>query len=119
LSNGTNRQEKAAEVVAEMKKGTGYAMNTKIKTEERIARLILAMGEGDHSRRELIAALGLRQESRRNFYTNYLHPAKARGLVCMTNPQIPSLPEQAYRLTADGLDFLAQLRQELSKKEQA
>lgn len=94
-------------------------MNTKVKTEERVERLVLIIGEETLPRRELIAALGLRQQSRRNFYTNYLNPARARGLVCMAFPEIPSLPEQAYRLTADGLDFLAQLRQERSKKEQA
>lgn len=94
-------------------------MNTKIKTAERVKRLVLVIGAETLPRRELIAALGLRQESRRNFYTNYLNPARARGLVCMAFPDVPSKPEQAYRLTANGLDFLSQLRQELSKKEQA
>ena len=111
--------KKAAKKVANIKKGTGYTMNTKIKTEERVERLVLIIGEETLPRRELIAALELRQQSRRNFYTNYLNPAKARGLVCMAFPDVPSKPEQAYRLTANGLDFLAHLRQELSKKEQA
>lgn len=115
----SNRIKKAASKVAYVKKGTGYIMNTKVKTEERVERLVLIIGEETLPRRELIAALGLRQQSRRNFYTNYLNPARARGLVCMAFPDVPSKPEQAYRLTADGLDFLAQLRQVRSKKEQA
>ena len=50
------------------KKGTGLRMNTKVKIEERVQRLVMVMGKGVHPRRELMAALGLRQESRRNFY---------------------------------------------------
>ena len=90
-------------------------MNTKIKTEERIERLVKTIGKSSAPRRELIAALGLRQESRRNFYTNYLNPARDRGLVTMQFPEVPSMPEQTYRLTEKGLTFL----DELSKKEQA
>ena len=90
-------------------------MNTKIKTEERVCKLVKAIGTGVASRRELIAALGLRQDARRNFRDNYMKPARARGLVEMQVPNVPSLPEQAYLLTADGLGFLA----ELSKKDQA
>lgn len=97
------------------KKGTGLDMNTKIKIEERVQRLVMVMGKGAHPRRELMAALGLRQESRRNFYDNYMKPARARGLVTMQCPGHPSIPEQTYRLTADGLEYL----EELSKKEQA
>lgn len=90
-------------------------MNTKVKTEERLQRLVMVMGRGTHPRRELMEALGLRQESRRNFYDNYMKPAMARGLVSMQCPGRPSTPEQAYRLTADGLAYL----EKLSKKEQA
>ena len=98
-----------------LKKGTGLDMNTKIKIEERVQRLVMVMGKGAHPRRELMAALGLRQESRRNFYDNYMKPARARGLVTMQCPGHPSIPEQTYRLTADGLEYL----EGLSKKEQA
>ena len=98
-----------------MKKGTGWNMNTKVKIEERVQKLVAVIGKGAHSRRELMAALGLRQESRRNFYDNYMKPATARGLVTMQCPEHPSIPEQVYRLTANGLEYL----EELSKKEQA
>ena len=89
-------------------------MNTKVKIEERVQKLVAVIGEGAHSRRELMAALGLRQVSRRNFYENYMKPATARGLVTMQCPEHPSIPEQAYRLTANGLEYL----EELSKKTQ-
>ena len=90
-------------------------MNTKIKTEERIIRLVRVIGKSTLPRRQLIADLDLRQDSRRNFYSNYLHPAIAKGYVCMMRPDSPSSPEQAYRLTAKGLELL----EEISKKEQA
>lgn len=89
-------------------------MNTKNKTEERVRRLVEVIGRGVLSRKELIAGLGLRQEARRNFYANYLNPGRERGLVKMQFPEVPSLPEQAYRLTAKGLEWY----EELSKKEQ-
>ena len=90
-------------------------MNTKVKIGERVQRLVMVIGRGTHPRRELMAALGLRQESRRNFYDNYMKPATARGLVTMQCPGHPSIPEQTYRLTEKGLEFW----EELSKKEQA
>ena len=96
-------------------------MNTKNKTEERVRRLVKVIGKASLPRRELIADLGLRQESRRNFYTNYLNPARERGLVKMQFPESPSCPEQTYRLTKKGLEFLEKLQasEEESKKEQA
>lgn len=93
-------------------------MNTKIKTEERIKRLVLAIGKGSVGRRELLSALGLRQGSRRIFCDNYWKPAFNLGLVKMQYPDILSSPVQAYRLTANGLDYLAEL-EEASKKEHA
>lgn len=90
-------------------------MNTRIKTDERIRRLVAVIGNETLPRRQLIAELDLRQDSRRNFYSNYLHPAIAKGYVCMMRPDSPSSPEQAYRLTANGLELL----EEISKKEQA
>ena len=73
------------------------------------------MGRGTLPRRELIADLGLGQESRRNFYANYLTPAMERGYVRMLFPESPSSPDQAYKLTEKGLAFW----EEISKKEQA
>ena len=93
-------------------------MNTKIKTDERIKRLIMVIGNESLPRRELIAALGLRQKARRNFCDNYLAPAIGKGYVKMQFPDIPSCPIQSYRLTQNGLDYLSELH-ENAKKEQA
>ena len=60
-------------------------MNTKVKTEERVQRLVMVMGKGAHPRRELMAVLGLRQESRRNFYDNYMKPARIQRLIVTSN----------------------------------
>ena len=95
-------------------------MNTKNKAEERMKRIVRAIGTKALPRCELIADLGLRQESRRNFYTNYLHPAIGLGYVRLTRPDSPSSPEQAYKLSKMGLAYLEEISEEEdSKKEQA
>ena len=80
------------------------------KAQERIHKLILAIGDQTMPRRQMIAYLGLKQNSRCNFLKNYLKPAIAKGYIVMARPSSPNSPEQAYRLSADGLDLLAQLR---------
>ena len=87
-------------------------MNTKTKTDDRVTRLVRIIGTDVLPRRELIAALGLRQSARRNFRDNYLKPATAKGLVNMQFPEVPSRPEQAYKLTAKGLELLAEVKEE-------
>lgn len=91
-------------------------MNTKVKTEERIERLVMVIGKDSLPRRAIIDSLGLRQDARRNFRDNYMKPATSRGLVKMQFPEIPSLPEQRYILTEKGLEFWEEL---ISKKDQA
>ena len=109
---------------SEFKKGTGQdlrvvvekrnrlGMNTKIKTEERVRKLVKAIGKEIAPRRQLIADLGLRQDSRRNFYRNYMYPARDRGLVVMEYLEVPSKPEQAYKLTEKGQAFWEELKRE-------
>ena len=80
------------------------------KATERLHKLILAIGDQTMPRRQLIAYLGLKQNSRCNFINNYLKPAMSKGYIVMARPSSPNSPEQAYRLSADGLDLLAQLR---------
>ena len=87
-------------------------MNIKTKTDDRVNRLVRIIGPDVLPRRELIAALGLRQSARRNFRDNYLKPATAKGLVIMQYPEVPSRPEQAYQLTVKGLELLAELNSE-------
>ena len=92
-------------------------MNTTIKTDDRIKRLVKVIGNETLPRRELVAALGLRQNSRRNFRENYMKPAFARGYIMMQFPGSPSCPEQAYKLTATGLEYLEEIRSEEKKTE--
>ena len=94
-------------------------MNTKHKIDERVVRLVKALGELPATRRELLDILGLKQNSRRNFRENYFNPAVAKGYVKMLMPHIPSSPEQGYRLTERGMEFLKELKKAESKKDQA
>ena len=82
------------------------------KVEERVRKLILVVGKQVLPRRQIIADLGLKQKSRKVFIDNYLKPAYAKGYITFAYPSSPSKPEQAYRLTAGGLDLYTQLHQE-------
>ena len=79
------------------------------KIDIRIRKLVMAIGRSVLPRRAIVDGLHLRQKSRAIFINNYLKPAVAQGLVAMTCPSHPNLPEQAYRLTAKGLDLYAEL----------
>lgn len=82
----------------------------KDKSQERLHKLILAIGEQTMPRRQIIAYLDLKQNSRRVFIDNYLKPAIAQGYVVMARPSSPNSPEQAYRLSTDGLELWTQLQ---------
>ena len=79
------------------------------KVDARVQKLLLVVGRQILPRRQIIADLGLRQNSRRSFINNYWRPAWEQGLIDLAYPNIPSRPEQGYRLTAKGLDLYAQL----------
>ena len=79
------------------------------REDARIQKLVLAIGKQTLPRRQIVAELGLRQKSRKVFIDNYLKPTQAKGYITFACPAHPSLPEQAYRLTAKGLDLYAQL----------
>ena len=80
------------------------------KATERVRKLILAIGDQTMPRRQLIAYLGLKQNSRRVFIDNYLKPAMSKGYIVMARPSSPNSPEQAYRLSTDGLELWTQLQ---------
>ena len=80
------------------------------KAQERVNKLLLAIGDKTMPRRQIIAYLGLKQKSRCNFINNYLRPAIAKGYLVMSRPSSPNSPEQAYRLSSDGLEVWAQLK---------
>ena len=79
------------------------------KVMERVHKLILAIGDQTMPRRQMIAYLGLKQNSRCNFLKNYLKPAMEHGYIVMARPSSPNSPGQAYRLSADGLELWSKL----------
>ena len=79
------------------------------KEAVRIRRLIRSIGKDIVTRQGLMSELDLSKAAIRNFRDNYLNPARAQGLVTMSKPTSPNSPEQAYKLTPKGLDFLNML----------
>jgi hypothetical protein len=61
---------------------------------------LLALIQGEMTRQQLIAALGLKD--RKHFTTAYLKPALATGKIEMTQPNKPNSRLQKYRLTQAG-----------------
>ena len=80
------------------------------KSQERVNKLLLAIGDKTMPRRQIIAYLGLKQNGRCNFINNYLKPAMSKGYIVMARPSSPNSPEQAYRLSSNGLEVWAQLK---------
>ena len=64
-----------------------------------VRRLVAAL-QGEMSRAELMAVLGLADRS--HFIRTYLHPSLDAGLIEMTLPQSPRSRNQRYRLTTLG-----------------
>lgn len=79
------------------------------KEEARVFKFVLVLGKKVLPRRQIIADLGLRQKSRKVFIDNYWRPAYEQGYIDLAYPSSPHKPEQAYRLTAKGLELYAQL----------
>lgn len=77
--------------------------------DDRVAKLVLVLGQKVLPRRQLMADLGLKQTSRRVFSYNYMKPTWERGLIDFAYTAVPHKPEQAYRLTAKGIELYAQL----------
>ena len=81
------------------------------KEEARVFKLVLVVGRQVLPRRQLVADLGLRQKSRRNFSDNYLRPTYLKGYIDFAYPNSPNKPEQAYKLTPAGLELYNLLTQ--------
>ena len=81
----------------------------KDKEEARVFKLVLTLGKKVLPRRQLVADVGLKQKSRCIFVYNYWKPCWERGLIDFAYTAVPHKPEQAYRLTAKGLELYAQL----------
>ena len=78
----------------------------------RIEQLVRIIGKQVLSRRQIIADLGMRQKSRRSLIDHYFGPARKQEYICFAYPNSPNKPEQAYKLTAKGLELLAKLKDE-------
>lgn len=81
----------------------------KDKEEARVYKLVQVLGKQVLPRRQIVADLGMRQQSRHTFINNYWRPAWERGLMDLAYPNTPNKPEQAYRLTSKGLELWAEL----------
>ena len=80
--------------------------------EWRIEQLVRIIGKQVLPRRQIIADLGMRQKSRRSLIDHYFGPARKQEYICFAYPNSPNKPEQAYKLTAKGLELLAKLKDE-------
>ncbi len=83
-----------------------------VKTDVRVQKMVLVLGEKVLPRRQIIADLGLQQRSRPCFINNYLRPTYEQGFIEFAYPNSPHKPEQAYKLTAKGLELYKQLVKE-------
>jgi len=90
----------------------------KDRVEARVFKFVQVVGKKVLPRRQIIADLGMRQQSRHTFINNYWRPAWERGLIDLAYPAVPHKPEQAYRLTAKGLDLYAQLTGNTSESQE-
>lgn len=90
----------------------------KDKEEARVYKLVQVLGTQVLPRRQIIADLGMRQQSRHTFINNYLRPTWERGLIDHAYPAVPNKPEQAYRLTSKGLDLFSQLTGDTPKSQE-
>ena len=80
--------------------------------DERVKMLVRVIGKAVLPRRQIIADLGMRQKSRRSLIDHYFGPARKQEYICFAYTNSPHKPEQAYKLTAKGLDLLAKLKEE-------
>lgn len=62
---------------------------------DQVVRLLAALGDGEKSASEIMAALGLKHKP--SFRESYLKPALASGLIEMTIPDKPRSSAQKYR----------------------
>jgi hypothetical protein len=106
--HGTSSRQTGGETSAEKSKIKPHLI-PKDKEEARVYKLVQVLGKQVLPRRQIIADLGMRQQSRHTFINNYLRPTWERGLIDHAYPNTPNKPEQAYRLTAKGLELWAKL----------
>lgn len=69
----------------------------------RLIRLIKAIGTETLTRRGICGNMNLR--ARKNLWDMYITPAMEQGYIRMLYPDHPNSPDQAYLLTAKGLEL--------------
>lgn len=79
------------------------SVNQFITDNETVKRLVMAIGNGQFSVREMMKAVNLKD--RKNFLQYSLMPAIKLGFVHMLHPENPNHPRQKYLLTVKGLAF--------------
>ena len=102
------------EVITEPKEPTEKRKETPKpinKTDTRVQKLVLAVGKLTLPRKQIMADLGLKQQSRKSLLENYLWPAQKQELIEFAYPNSPNKPEQAYKLTSKGLALYHHLTQ--------
>ena len=109
LEESRNEETETPETSNSSSQPTPPRLIPKDKEEARVYKLVLVLGKQVLPRRQIIADLGMRQQSRHTFINNYWRPAWERGLMDLAYPASPNKPEQAYRLTAKGLGLFAKL----------
>lgn len=75
-----------------------------------IIKLVYAINDKQLSVKEMLAEMGLKD--RESFLKLYLSPAIGEGFVRMLYPDSPRHPRQKYLLTAKGLAFVNELKNE-------
>ena len=109
LEESKNEETETPETSNSSSQPTPPRLIPKDKEEARVYKLVQVLGQQVLPRRQIIADLGMRQQSRHTFINNYWRPAWERGLMDLAYPNTPNKPEQAYRLTAKGLELWAEL----------
>ena len=109
LEESKNEETETPETSNSSSQPTPPRLIPKDKEEARVYKLVLVLGKQVLPRRQIIADLGMRQQSRHTFINNYLRPTWERGLIEFVYTTVPHKPEQSYRLTSKGLELWAEL----------
>ena len=113
ISLGGKTMEQAYEIGKRLStpptQATHAVVQPVIRADVRVQKMVLVLGQKILPRRQIIADLGLQQRSRPCFINNYLKPTLSQGYIEFAYPNSPHKPEQAYKLTAKGLELYNQL----------
>ena len=83
---------------------TETQVTTEVTTEVATEEKLLAVLDGEMSKKDLREALELKNDE--HFRKAYLNPALEQGLIEMTIPDKPRSSRQRYRMTEKGKAFL-------------